>query len=69
MKCQESECQRKAVIKYSDEPTFALTHNFGILHICRQCFIKKIQKHMKNCREQLREQKRLCVIEHGGEPQ
>lgn len=62
MKCEICK-KRKAIIDYSPEPTFALTHGFGIQHICRQCFIKKIKKHLRDCKKQLQEQKKILAKE------
>lgn len=62
MKCEVCK-KRKAKIKYSDEPTLALTHGFGTLNLCRECFIKKIEKHIENCKKQLKEQKKLLKQE------
>lgn len=54
------DCKKnKSVIKYSDEPFMALTHGWGIIYICRPCFIKRIEKHIENCQKQLKEQKEL----------
>jgi len=54
MKCEI--CHKNpATIKYSDEPYFAMSHGFGIQHICKPCMIKKVKKHIIDCQEQLKE--------------
>jgi len=51
--------KRKAVITYSNEPMLAITHGWGKQEICRQCFIEKIEKHIIDCKKQLKEQQEL----------
>ena len=51
--------KRKAVVKYSDEPVFAMTHGWGVTNICRQCYIKRIEDGIKQSKENLNKQKRL----------
>jgi hypothetical protein len=58
MKCQKCK-KRKAVIVFADEPIMAATHGWGKEHICRQCYIEKIEKQIKNLKENLKEQKKL----------
>lgn len=58
MKCEDCK-KRKAVVEYSDEPIFALSHGWGVTSICRQCYIKRIEKGMKSLQENLEKQKEL----------
>jgi len=52
------DCKKnKAVLQYSDEPLLTLTHGWGGRWICRPCFIKRIEKHIVDCRKQLKEEK------------
>lgn len=64
MRCQDCN-KREAVVKYSDESTFALTHGWGITHICRQCYIKRIEREIKAAKANLEKQKRLIKDETG----
>lgn len=57
-KCEDCK-KRKAIIDYAAEPFLAISHGWGILHICRECFIKRIENHLKDCKKQLKEQKEL----------
>jgi hypothetical protein len=59
-----SDCKkRKAKITYSSEPIMALTHGWGKIEICRQCFIKRIKTHIEECNKQLRDEIRLLEKE------
>lgn len=57
-KCEDCK-KRKGIIYYSSEPFMTLTHGWGGIYICRQCFIKRIENHLKDCKKQLKEQKAL----------
>jgi len=58
MKCEE--CGKmKSVIQFSTEPLLALTHGFNVDNICRQCYIKRIEKGLKEIKENLKKQKAL----------
>lgn len=62
-KCKD--CQkRKARVRYSDEPIYALTHGFGITNICRQCYIARMQSALKGLKKGIKEQREL--IKSGG---
>ncbi len=54
---------REAKIEFAREPTFAMTHGFGIQHICRQCYIEKIEKELVIINKNLKEQKALLKKE------
>lgn len=56
--------KREGIVKYSDEPIFALTHGFGISLICRECYIKRISKTIANMKINLEAQKRLLKKEN-----
>jgi len=58
MKCQDCE-KRKGIIKFSEEPVFAMTHGFGTMVICRQCYIKRIESELRRIRKNLKHQKEL----------
>ena len=58
MKCEDCK-KRKAVLTYADEPFMAITHGWGKVELCRQCVIKRIENHIKDCKENLKEQKKL----------
>jgi len=60
VKCQDCK-KRDAVVKYSDEPTFALTHGCGIVCICRECFIARIRDAIKALQENLRKQRAILL--------
>ncbi len=61
MKCEICK-QRKSVVLFSHEPTFAITHGFG-KNICRQCYIEEIEKMLKKIKENLEFQKELLKSE------
>ncbi len=54
---------REAKVEFAREPTFALTHGFGIQNICRQCFIEKIEDEIEKINENLKKQKDLLEKE------
>lgn len=54
-----------SVINYSDEPIFSLTHGWGIIYLCRACFIKRMEKHLEQTKKGIEEQKRLLAKEEG----
>lgn len=58
IKCEDCK-KREGIIRYSDEPMLALTHGWCIEHICRQCYIKRMEADMKRCKKGIEEQKRL----------
>ena len=54
------DCKIKtAVIKFSDEPVFAVTHGIGVTYICRPCFIKRIEQAILDLKKNLEIQKAL----------
>lgn len=55
--------KREAVITYSDEPMMAISHGWGKQEICRECYIKKIEEEIKDCKENLKEQRKLLLKE------
>ena len=61
--CEECSL-REATIPFAREPTFALTHGFGIKNICRPCFIKKIEEELERIKENLKKQKELLNKEN-----
>lgn len=60
----ESCLLRKAKIKFAREPTFALTHGYGVQHICRHCYIEKIEYELKGIKYNLKKQKELLEKEN-----
>lgn len=52
-KCNE----REGVINYSDS-MLDYTHGF-VIQVCRQCYIKEMQKMIEDCRKGIKEQKAL----------
>jgi len=59
----ESCLTREAIIEFAREPTFALTHGFGVQNICRPCFIEKIEDELVKIKENLKIQKDLLEKE------
>ena len=57
MKCEDCK-KRKATIKFSNEPMLALTHGWGTIDICKPCYIIRIENHVKECKQQLKELKK-----------
>jgi hypothetical protein len=49
--------KRKAVLTYTPS-TMSYIHGFTS-EICRECFIKMLEKHIKDCQKQLKEQRKL----------
>jgi len=58
VKCKDCKI-REGIIYYSSEPMLTLTHGWGGVYICRQCFIKRIKIHIEDCKKQLKEQQIL----------
>lgn len=56
MKCEH--CKRKAVIHFSPEPNYAFTHGFGLVWLCRQCYIKELEEAVKAIRKNIAKQKK-----------
>lgn len=68
MKCELCN-KRKGIIRYSDEPVFAMTHGFAVTTICRQCYIIKLEAAKKGIEENIQKQKRLLKTgQVGGTP-
>jgi hypothetical protein len=51
--------KRKAIIEFSNEPFLAISHGWGITYLCRECYIKRVEKHLKDVQENLGKQKLL----------
>ena len=56
MKCVDCK-KRKGIVNFCNS-VLGHTHGFGI-QICRQCYIKRIEKGIKNSQKNLKEQKKL----------
>lgn len=63
MKCQNCE-KREAVVDHC-ESALDYTHGF-IQHFCRECYIKKIEKYIEVCQNNLENQKKLLKEELKG---
>jgi hypothetical protein len=59
--------KRESVLTYSAEPMLTLTHGWGGRHICRQCLIKRIKSHIKDCQKQLQDEMELLKNEKKNE--
>lgn len=51
--------KRKAKVRFNTEPVFALTHGFGWLNYCRQCYVQVIEEELKQINDNLKKQKKL----------
>jgi len=64
---KENNCKdckkRKAIIEFSDNPYLTLTHGYGGINICRQCYIKRIEDGIEDCQNNLQKQKKLLKAE------
>lgn len=60
MKCQDCKT-RKGVIIFC-ESTLHYSHGFEE-HICRQCYIKRMEETINGCKKQILEQKKLIKKE------
>ena len=67
MKCEDCG-KREANIKFSNEPFLAMSHGWGIINICRQCLIKRVERHIKDCMKQLKEEKAKLKNENMEQP-
>lgn len=62
MKCQN--CGKEATVEYCDS---SLDYSHGFTqHFCRQCYVEKIEKHIRDCQNNLKEQKKLLKEELKG---
>lgn len=62
VKCEDCK-KRKAVLTYSSEPFLTISHGWGGTELCRQCFIARINRHIVDCKKQLKEQLELLEKE------
>lgn len=62
IKCQDCG-ERKYKIKFC-ESVVDFTHG-NIIYICRQCYIKILEKTLKNCTNNIKKQKELLEKENG----
>jgi cytochrome c len=62
MKCEDCHIN-EGVLTYSESPMLTITHGWGGRKICRKCFIYRIERHIQDCKKQLREQKELLKEE------
>ena len=54
------DCKKnKAIIEFSSEPFLAISHGWGIIPLCRSCYIKRIERELGNINKNLEEQKLL----------
>ena len=60
MKCLDCK-KRKAILKYADS-VMDSAHGF-VIDLCRQCYIKRVEKYLENCKKNLKEQKKLLKEE------
>lgn len=60
-KCEDCKI-RKGIVHFSNEPMLTITHGWGGKHICRECYIERIESHIKDCQEQLKEQRELLEV-------
>jgi hypothetical protein len=51
--------KREYKITFSEEPTYSLTHGYGGIQLCRQCYINRIEEAIKSIQENLENQKKL----------
>lgn len=54
--------KRKAVIRFSEEPVFAMTHGVGVTNMCRQCYLKELEDTKSDLEENIQIQKKLLGI-------
>lgn len=57
MKCEDCK-ERKGILDFSPDGMTGYTHGF-VIKICRQCLIERLEKIIKGCKEQIKEQKAL----------
>ena len=58
------DCGKKEYkIRFAEEPVFALTHGFGTILLCRQCYINRIEEGIKVMQANLEKEKKLLVKE------
>lgn len=58
------DCGKKEYkIKFAEEPIFALTHGFGTVFLCRQCYINRIETEIKVIQKNLEKEKKLLAKE------
>jgi len=62
MKCGDCK-EKKAIIVFSGEPMMTITRGWGKEYLCRQCLIKRIEEHIKDCKENFTKQKKLLEDE------
>lgn len=63
LKCEDCG-EREGIINFSDNPFMSLTHGWASKNICRQCYIKRIEKGLKDTKDNLEEQKKLLKKEN-----
>jgi len=62
IKCED--CKKEiAKIKFSSDPLMSLTHGWGMINLCRACYIKRIKKQIKICQDNLNYQLKLLKKE------
>lgn len=62
MKCEECG-KREAVVSFSSEPMYAITHGYDLKEICRHCYIEIIEQSLNEVKNNLKKQKRLLKNE------
>ena len=60
--CEECK-KRKAVLEWTRDEMNTLRTGFGKINSCRECYIGNIKKHIKDCKENLKEQEKLLETE------
>jgi len=51
------DCGKKAEVKFNPDGVMAEVHGWGTVDLCKPCFIKRIERHIKDCQDQIKEMK------------
>ncbi len=54
MKCADCK-KREAILKFSKEPSYALSHGFGIINLCRPCYIVRLEKILEEIQKNIKD--------------
>jgi hypothetical protein len=53
--------KREYKVTFSDEPIYSMTHGYGGIQLCRECFIERIMEAKKKIDENLEYQKKMLA--------